>query len=129
MKTLNKEQEQRRESLADKFDKEYEILLDLISKVNEMINDKLNGQVATVNGILTEMREFHEEITDGQQEYYDERSEKWQESDAGSDYQQWMSEWQGGPPPDDIEEYELLEEPGLDDTSEELKDLPSAVDN
>jgi len=126
MRALSKDHEQRRSDLVRQFTEEYEKLTDIITDINALIDEKLNGQVDTVNGILAEMRDLHEEITDAQQEFYDDKSEKWQESDTGENYQDWMSVWQGAPPPDDIEPYETLEEPDIADADDEFENLPSS---
>jgi hypothetical protein len=51
--------------------------------------------------------------------YYDERSEKWQETDAGSSYQDWKSQFEAL----DIDQLEQLE---LDDLrlADDLEDFP-----
>ena len=41
-----------------------------------------------------EARAFAESIHADQQAYYDERSEKWQEGDAGTAYTEWMELWE-----------------------------------
>lgn len=46
------------------------------------------------NVMLEEANEFRQEMNDLMQEYFDEKSEKWQEGDAGSTYQDWMGEWE-----------------------------------
>lgn len=43
---------------------------------------------------LEKARDFAEGISDDQQAYSDDRSEKWQESDAGSNYYGWLDAWQ-----------------------------------
>lgn len=63
---------------------------------------------------------FREEMASDMQNFYDDRSEKWQEGDAGSQYQQWMDVWG-----EELDELELeqpytLDVPDFDETFESL---------
>lgn len=61
--------------------------LRLLSMEEENFNaEKYNEIVSNLNNFIIEQR-------DEMQMYFDERSEKWQESDAGSSYQDWIDAW------------------------------------
>lgn len=42
---------------------------------------------------IEDSKEFAEEIIGAQDDYYDNRSEKWQEGDRGQAYDEWRTEW------------------------------------
>lgn len=44
----------------------------------------------TLSDAITAMKEVLEKTIDRAQEYFDERSEKWQESEKGNAYQSWI---------------------------------------
>jgi coenzyme F420-reducing hydrogenase alpha subunit len=129
MKALSKEQEQERTKLLEQLRKEDELLRAAIEEVNELIEQKVNSRVATMNGILSNMAALKDEVTEAQTDYYDERSEKWQESDAGSTYNDWKNEWDVVDLPDEVEPYEPLEETDVfTDAADEFENLPSSPD-
>jgi hypothetical protein len=45
------------------------------------------------NTKIKELNQFIDDIRSDMQDYYDERSEKWQESDNGQMYQDWIDQW------------------------------------
>lgn len=128
MKALTKQQELARKELSEEFSKAYDKLNTLIGLADAAI-EKVNEAKDDVNSILDQMRELHEEITDTQQEFYDDKSEKWQESDAGEAYNDWKNEWSSHEIPENIEDFETLEDPDIADAAEEFENLPSAVNN
>jgi oligoendopeptidase F len=71
-----------------------------------------------------EARDWLDSIADEQQTYFDSRSEKWQESERGEDYQEWMESFRS----DQLDEPDI--EPGkpvvVDLTL--LEDLPDRPD-
>ena len=79
MKKLSKTQIDMRNALAIELDAKFDA-------VREAIED-LNKTIASAN-------EFVEEVHSAQDDYFSERSEAWQEGDAGSAYTDWMSEWE-----------------------------------
>ena len=94
--------------------KVYEMKLAYLStEIEELINE-YNGFVNSTNNLV-------EDIQQRQQDYFDARSENWQESDRGSDYESWESEWECFDP---IEEIEC---PDLCDISE-FQGLPESMD-
>ena len=42
---------------------------------------------------IEDAQEFAQEIIGAQDDYYDNRSEKWQEGDRGQAYDEWRTEW------------------------------------
>jgi uncharacterized protein YukE len=90
MKKLSKEQLTKREELIAEMRKRHEAV---------------QAAVADLNVTIQEANELITEVHNDQEVYFDERSEKWQEGDAGSAYSDWMSEWES-----EIEEIEAPEE-------------------
>lgn len=81
------------------------------------------------NDALRQAAEFCEEVASDQQSYFDDKSEKWQESDRGQEYQQWMNDWANVCL--DEATVELPDEVEVPDLSapDTLEDLPDEADN
>jgi len=90
MKKLTKEQLKRRE----------EIIVEMRRR-----HEAVQAAVADLNTTIQEANELITEVHNDQEVYFDERSEKWQEGDAGSAYSDWMQEWDS-----EIDEVESPEE-------------------
>ncbi len=75
--------------------------------------------IEVLNSAIQEANEFKAEITDRQQEYMDERSEKWMESDAASEYEAWMDQWS--------EELEEIDEFELGTASDTFENTPNRL--
>jgi hypothetical protein len=80
----------------------------------EKLVDEYNDTIGSIN-------QFAEDIQQRQQDYYDDRSETWQESDRGSEYEDWKSEWEC------FEELETIECPEFVDV-DDFKNLPDSMD-
>jgi methyl-accepting chemotaxis protein len=78
MKRLNQQQVAQIEELEQQIEEARDLAEQRIEDMNEAIN---------------ELRSLAEELADDAEGYYDERSESWQESDRGDDYQSWIDEW------------------------------------
>lgn len=71
MNKLSKEQKQQKQALAT----------------------KIENALANLEQAIQEANEFIEDVHTSMEEFYDERSQRWQESEAGSAYEDWISEW------------------------------------
>lgn len=126
MKTLNNAQTKRREELAAQLHEGMTQLEANYSILVDMIND-YNKEVDTFNGLVEEAREFTTEIAGNMESYINDKSEKWQESDSGTEYGEWRDAWQDI----ELEDLESVEVPtNPTDTSssgipDALKALPS----
>lgn len=58
--------------------------------------DTVADEISDYNTFVREAQEFIEEMRDEMQAYYDDRSEKWQESDTGTEYYDWIDAWETG---------------------------------
>lgn len=74
--------------------------------------------LSELNGAIQDARELRDEVTGEMEGYYDERSDKWRQSEAGDQYGEWKSAW------DEIA-LDDVEEPELDPQAfEDLPDEP-----
>lgn len=53
----------------------------------------LEEATEVVNTAIAECNAFTDEILEQQQEYYDEKSQNWQDGDAGAAYVDWQNAW------------------------------------
>jgi hypothetical protein len=60
----------------------------------EELRTKLVDAAQLFNQARTELESFREDIVTEQQSYYDDRSERWQASEACEVYQEWISTWE-----------------------------------
>jgi hypothetical protein len=52
-----------------------------------------NAVIAKYNEKVAEAEAWRDEVTTDMQSYVDERSDKWQESEAGTEYQEWQDSY------------------------------------
>jgi chromosome segregation ATPase len=83
------------------------------SKVEEAVNE-LNSVIAShletvesaieaYNEVVRDANEFRDNINTEQNEFFSEKSEKWQEGEKGDAYSSWMGEWENELPEATIE--------------------------
>lgn len=93
---------------------------------------EVGAAVESYNEEVTKARDFASEIAGDIESYYDDKSDKWKESERGESYSSWKDEWQGislddleleQPSEIEIEEPEDLDEPDADHSTE-LENLP-----
>lgn len=92
MKKIDKQSRARKSALADSLDEKHHALDDAISLFNAAVREAwqaLNPAVESYNEIVREVEEFKTEIAAEIESYVDERSERWQASDAASSYEEW----------------------------------------
>jgi uncharacterized protein YukE len=121
MKRLSKEQLQRRAVLAALLGARQEA----VEVARELTNDRvsrLNETISAYNEALEEARDFVEEITADMTEFFDEKSDRWTEGDAGQAYSSWKDEWEGFDG-DEVDAVDEVEVPDLGH-AEELEQLP-----
>ena len=129
MKKLTKEQAQKKAALSEEMSEKMGALNTLIKK----LNDEITAQWETIetakeeyNQSIRDANEFQEEIASNIDEYVGERSEKWQEGEQASRYEDWKSQWEESFDECDLEEPEALSE--VEDTfSEDLENRPEEL--
>jgi uncharacterized coiled-coil DUF342 family protein len=86
MKRLSKDQIARRDDLLNQLRETAEQI--------ERAVDEANGAIQQYNTILVEVEIFRDDIISEMETYFDERSEKWQETDAATNYQDWKGQFE-----------------------------------
>jgi chromosome segregation ATPase len=126
---LTKKQQAEKADHAQTIRKKHEALEQAVAAYNTAMREqraKVEEALNDLNGAITDAESWREEIANAQEEYYDNKSEKWQEGDKGNAYSSWKDEW--GNEFEQMEEIEFpeLEVPECDlpDTIENLNDQP-----
>jgi len=69
-----------------------------LSKKDEAQLDELHQKVVdaavALNAARSEFEQFREEKVAEMESFFEERSERWQESEKGEAYRQWITEWE-----------------------------------
>jgi uncharacterized coiled-coil DUF342 family protein len=132
MKKLSKEQEKRRDELVNKVEEKTTELNEKIDELNEKIdefNAELSDAYNELNEAIDELNSFREEVQSDMQNYYDERSDKWREGEAGEQYQEWINVWENISIDQlDVPEVNELDQVDTDDFRQEVIDLPASPD-
>ncbi len=130
MKSLSKKQIGEKEKLASDLADARTALETAISEYNAKLED-LKGPVEValgkLNDVVREANEWTSAILSDMESYYDERSEKWQEGDAGSNYSSWKDEYSGELEEADITFPDALEMPD-DPNDSTISDMPDSPD-
>lgn len=87
--------------------------------------ESLPGIIADILVLISEAEDLVSEVVERLQDEFDSKSEKWQDSDPGSEAIEFISEWEGI----QFEEPDLTDLPNLDldDYASMLEDLPDGV--
>jgi hypothetical protein len=96
MKRLDKKQQAYHEKLATQLKEagdELNVAIGAFNAAVAQLHGELAPKVDAVNVAIEAVNEFVMQVHGDQESYYDERSENWQNGDAGSAYQDRMSEW------------------------------------
>jgi chromosome segregation ATPase len=121
MLKLSKDQQKKIEDLRTRWTAAREQLDSEQDDANEKIGAieaAVNEKIADLNALVEEANSLREEIEADAQNYYDEKSEKWQEGERGSAYNDWISSWQ-----DEVEEIETVSI----DTVAKVEDVPETL--
>jgi len=99
MKKLSREQLKEYTNLSARLHAAYEGLEAPIARFNAAVAQAYadlqnQPEVAALTETIEAVNSFIESVHEEQQEYFDERSESWQDGDAGSAYGDWMSAWE-----------------------------------
>jgi hypothetical protein len=126
MKRLDKEQAARHEEMAGKLVNAREELNSAIVEFNDevrgLFEKTVKPKVEALNEAIGEANDFCIEVHSDMEAYQGEKSEKWQESDAGVEYQDWMDQWDGEIDEVDFDAPEDIDEPDVD--VDEFENLP-----
>jgi hypothetical protein len=86
MKRLAKTQVAKKEQLGVKLGAAASALL--------VAQEAYDAAMVAYNEAAQEVNDFAAEVAEEARTYYNERSEKWQESAAGGDYDAWVQDWE-----------------------------------
>jgi hypothetical protein len=92
VKALSKEQEKEKAELVDAIRAAHTKLEDALGVFNARLVEEqgdVQEKLDALNAKLQEASEWAEGVVSEMQDYYDERSEKWQEGDDGQNYDAW----------------------------------------
>lgn len=95
---LTKAEEKRQGSLGAYIRDRWGDLEEACIKFNEsdkgdVAKELLNTAIRDYNSILEEAKEFTEGVAERLGEYYDDKSEKWQEGEKGEEFSEWRDQW------------------------------------
>lgn len=125
MKNLTKADIERRDGYAEKLRELRGKIEDQFRLLNEEILAPLNAAIATYNEELGEARGFLEDLASEMSSYYDDRSDKWRDGDAGSAYAEWKSAYENFEA-EDLEEIVFEDTTAENNTPEDIEALPVA---
>lgn len=132
MKKLSKTQLAEKQRLVDKLAEAKADLDAKIQKYNQTVAEafkEVEDEVEAYNNVLQEVRDFTQGVVSEMEDYASGRSEKWQESDAGQQHEEWKTQWEAID--SDLEDYEAEEPEQLDEPSsgiEEFENLPDEAE-
>lgn len=93
MKRITKAQQENIDKAISEATKAEEDLVSAIEEYNQHrdeIVSVVEQALETYNDKLIAIKDVYEGIAEEARNYYDERSEKWQEGDAGTNYNEWV---------------------------------------
>lgn len=123
MLKLSKNETKTREQVLEAVRSAHEAVEAIWSEYTDMV-DRVNGAIEALNSALADAETFRQSIADQMVEYFDGKSENWQNSDKGSAYQDWTQQWQVEVEQvDEIEVQEMPDIVGLDDLEQAASEL------
>lgn len=93
MKKLSKKQEAEFQSRLDDIQEKQEAVDKAHQGMQKTVED-YNEEVRGYNELVQNLMDYRDELVADMQCYFDDRSERWQEGEAGQNYQSWMSDWE-----------------------------------
>lgn len=90
---LSKAERAELDSFATRLSKENADLTAVLEEQGAIIEaayERINGAIDTYNGVLADAHSFIEDISQEAQSEFDDKSERWQEGDRGSEVQEWI---------------------------------------
>ena len=125
MKRLSKAQISELDTHVEKLGKAYAQVEEAWREF-EAAHQEVASAVEAYNDAVQEAVGWRDDIVSQMQVYYDERSEKWQEGEAGEQYQAWIDEWESASIEEELECPELSELSEVDH-ADNLGELPQEV--
>lgn len=130
-KKLSKEQLAERSALAESLRAAAQNITDAVDTYNQTVLEAqtpVQQALTAYNEVVEKAKVFANEVAEELQGEFDERSEKWQESDAGESFQGWITEWDNATLdeaeidfPDEVESPPMEEADTLESLAEEVQ--------
>jgi hypothetical protein len=130
MTKLCKEDLSRRDELVSRLRETFTALDMAVDKFNTAMAEAWEGveeALTAHNEAITDANSLKAEITEEMQDYYDDRTEKWQESDKGQAFQSWKETWEEEFSEAELEKPEDLDISQLEDYGEILEQLSEEI--
>jgi hypothetical protein len=127
MKKLDKQQLKRKAELLEAAFAAREATSLAVGGFNEAMAEAwkhVEESLAALNTAVVDLNAFREEVVQGMEDFAGERSEKWQESEAGQAYESWKDEWDGCR----VEEVELERPADVDEPDVSFEDFDGLPD-
>lgn len=123
---LNKDENQQHQQLIEDLRTTYE-KIETLKKADPICITDLRLQIASYGVIVDETEDFRDTVASRLRSEFDDKSEKWQEGDKGSEVNEFITEWEDvtfetPEIPIDVTEFEC------DDFSETLEGLPTGME-
>lgn len=128
MKRLSKQQISERDALVERLRAAGESLNSTVERANEQIRllgEEVTEELRSYNEIIEEINEWKSSIAQEAREYFDERSDRWQTSEAGDAYNSWIDELDEPLEEAKTDEPESIEPPDTSAVSD-LEGLPES---
>lgn len=122
MKKLSKTRIKQFNEIVEIVKDSQEKLDSAIEEYNNALDEKwavIQAAQENYNTAISDAVGFAEEISNDMNEYFDERSESWQESEKGDSYREWIDEWENI----ELEESNLEQPEFLPEVGSEMADL------
>lgn len=123
MNKLTQDQIKQKNTLIEALRKTMEKLEEARSTYNDELQDAYNKYKEFVDGFndaQENLRNFITERVEEMDTYFEEKSEKWQESAAGEAYSEWKGQWEAL---SEYEEYEAREPDEAEEPDVDIEDL------
>jgi lipopolysaccharide biosynthesis regulator YciM len=121
MRKLTASQLTEREKVAHALVDAAEAVRAAVEKYNTKMSEawvEVDKAVEEYNRKVEDANNFIQEIHSDMESYYDEKSEKWQEGEAGQLYREWLEAWTKEIDDCELDQPDELEEPDLADDSD-----------
>src|SRR5438067_11684451 len=131
MTKLSKAELSRRDEVASRLRRTFEDLNKIVDEFNEAMAaawEKVETSLTAHNEAIADANSFKNEITQEMQDYFDGRSEKWQDGEKGQTYQSWKETWEEEFQEADLEKPDDLDVGELEDYAELIEQLPEQIE-
>lgn len=124
MKKLSKTDIKERDELVSYLRTKSEVVHDRVQEVNEAIQS-LNDAISDYNATINDANEWAQQLVGQMEDFKEAKSEKWQDSDTGQQYDSWIQQWA-----DDLEEIDEVPDVDAPDmnAADDLENRPEGLE-